>query len=100
MKDGQFGDGKVGCWVGVVNQNVSLLCLRGTVEVERSNRSNLNAPRHLMWAALMRRMIDLDILARARCGGRLRVIVAGQDSLVVQAILAHRPARVDASMPL
>lgn len=53
-----------------------------------------------MWAALMRRMIDLDILARARCGGRLRVIVAGQDSLVVQAILAHRPARVDASMPL
>jgi len=42
------------------------------------------------WAALMRRVFDLDVLACPRCGGRLRVIATVQDPLAVQAILTHR----------
>jgi hypothetical protein len=42
------------------------------------------------WAALMRRVFDLDVLACPRCGGRLRVIAAVQDPLAVQAILTHQ----------
>jgi hypothetical protein len=42
------------------------------------------------WATLMRRVFDLDVLACARCGGRLQVIAPVQDPLAVQAILAHR----------
>jgi hypothetical protein len=41
------------------------------------------------WAALMRRVFDLDVLPCPRCGGRLQVIAAVQDPLAVQAILAH-----------
>jgi len=41
------------------------------------------------WAALMRRVFDLDVLACPRGGGRLRVIATVQDPLAVQAILAH-----------
>ncbi|MBI3104163.1 MAG: hypothetical protein HYY95_00990 [Candidatus Rokubacteria bacterium] len=37
----------------------------------------------------MRRLLDLDVLARPRCGGRLRVIASVQDPAVVRALLAH-----------
>src|SRR5262245_66666911 len=30
--------------------------------------------RHWVWADLMRRAFDIDVLARPRCGGRLRLI--------------------------
>jgi hypothetical protein len=43
----------------------------------------------LTWAALMRRVFALDVLACPRCGGRLRVIATVQDPAVVRAILAH-----------
>jgi len=38
---------------------------------------------------LMRRVLDLDVLACPRCGGRLRVLATVQDPRAVQAILAH-----------
>jgi hypothetical protein len=41
------------------------------------------------WAALMRRVFALDVLACPRCGGRLRAIATVQDQAVVRAILAH-----------
>ena len=41
------------------------------------------------WAALMRRVFALDVLACSRCGGRLRAIATGQDPAVERAILAH-----------
>jgi hypothetical protein len=41
------------------------------------------------WAALMRRVFALDVLACPRCGGRLRAITTVQDPAVVRAILAH-----------
>ena len=40
------------------------------------------------WAALMRRVLDLDVLACPRCGGRLRVLATVQAPRAVQAILA------------
>jgi len=50
------------------------------------------------WAALMRRVSDLDVLACPRCGGRLRGIAPVRDPLAVQAILAYR-ARSGAPAP-
>jgi hypothetical protein len=41
------------------------------------------------WAALMRRVLTIDVLACPRCGGRLRVIATIQDPLAVPAILAR-----------
>ena len=41
------------------------------------------------WAALMRRVFDLDVLACPRCGGRLRLIATVEDPAVVGRILAH-----------
>jgi Putative transposase len=46
-------------------------------------------PRAWTWAALMRRVFDLDVLVCPRCGGGLRVIAIVQDPLAGQAILAH-----------
>ncbi len=51
------------------------------------------------WAALMRRVFDLDVLACPRCGGRLRVIATVHDPLAVQAVLAHPAARPAAPRP-
>ena len=51
--------------------------------------SSTRTPRAWTWAALMRRVFDLDVLACPRCGGRLRVIATVQAPLSVQAILAH-----------
>ena len=48
-----------------------------------------SAPGAWPWAALMRRVFDLDALACPRCGGRLRVIALVQDPAVVRTILAH-----------
>jgi hypothetical protein len=41
------------------------------------------------WAALMRRVFDLDVLACPRCGGRLRLIATVADPAVVGKIRAH-----------
>ena len=40
------------------------------------------------WAALMHRVLDLDVLACPRCGGRLRVLATVQAPRAGQAILA------------
>ena len=57
-------------------------------QLEASRRA-AGTPSAWTWAALMRRVFDLDVLACPRCGGRLRVIATVQDPLAVQAILAH-----------
>ncbi|HEV2056260.1 MAG TPA: transposase, partial [Methylomirabilota bacterium] len=49
-------------------------------------------------AALMRRVLALDVLACPRCGGRLRGLATVQDPRAVQALLAHR-ARAGAPAP-
>ena len=57
-------------------------------ECEASPRA-AGTPGAWTWAALMRRVLDLDVLACPRCGGRLRVLATVQDPRAVQAILAH-----------
>ena len=44
--------------------------------------------RHWAWAALMRRALDIDVLACPRCGGRLRLIATVDDPKAIRAILA------------
>jgi Putative transposase len=58
-----------------------------TLELEARPRAAHPTPTWT-WAALMRRVFDLDVLACPRCGGRLRVIATVQDPAVVRAILA------------
>jgi hypothetical protein len=55
----------------------------------KASRRAAGTPSAWTWAALMRRVFDLDVLACPRCRGRLRVIATVQDPLAVQAILAH-----------
>ena len=66
--------------------------------VDASPRGAAGTPCAWPWAALMRRVFDLDVLACPRCGGRLRVIATVQDPRAVQAILAHL-ARAPAPAP-
>jgi len=46
-------------------------------------------PRYWTWAALMHRAFALDVLACARCGGRLRLIATLHDPVVIRKLLAH-----------
>jgi hypothetical protein len=57
-------------------------------EREASARA-ASTPGAWTWAALMRRVFDLDVLACPRCGGRLRLIATVADPAVVGKILAH-----------
>jgi hypothetical protein len=66
-------------------------------QLEASHRA-AGTPSAWTWAALMRRVFHLDVLACPCCGGRLRVIASAQDPLAVQAILAHL-ARSNAPAP-
>ena len=42
-----------------------------------------------LWADLMRRSLGLDVLARPRCSGRLRLIALIDDPAVIARILTH-----------
>jgi hypothetical protein len=46
------------------------------------------------WAALLRRTFDVDVMACAKCGGRLRVLATERES--IQRILAHLGMTTDA----
>jgi hypothetical protein len=47
-----------------------------------------SGPRQWPWAALMRRVFDVHVLACPRCGGRLRLIATVEDRAAIGAILA------------
>jgi len=53
------------------------------------------------WADLMRRAFGFDVLARPRCGGRLRLIALIDESAVTQRILRHLglPSEVPEARP-
>ena len=57
-------------------------------ELEASPRAAL-PPHAWTWAALMRRVFALDVLACPRGGGRLRVLATVQAPVVARTILAH-----------
>jgi len=48
-----------------------------------------SGPRAWTWAALMHRASAIAVLAYPHCGGRLRLIVALHDPVVIRNVLAH-----------
>ena len=46
-------------------------------------------PRGYLWAELMRRTFEIDVLTCPRCGGRLRLVALIEQASVVQRILRH-----------
>jgi hypothetical protein len=49
--------------------------------------------RHWAWAELMRRALDIDVLACPRCGGRMRSTATVEDPDAIRAILAALASR-------
>ena len=41
-------------------------------------------PRNHTWATLMKRVLEVDVLSRPRCGGRLRILAAIEEMVLVQ----------------
>jgi len=54
----------------------------------RSGALLANSPR-IDWATLMRRTFDVDVLACARCGGRVKVLGVVDDPETVRTILSE-----------
>ncbi len=54
-----------------------------------------------VWAELMRRSFDFDVLTCPRCGGRLELIALIEDPTVIRRILSHLglPTDVPAARP-
>ncbi len=46
-------------------------------------------PKYRAWADLMRRAFEADVLACARCGGRMTVLATIDDPAVIHRILTH-----------
>ena len=66
-----------------------------------ANPSASGERRGWRWADLMRRVFAVDVLACARCGGRLRLIATLEASETTRRILRHldRPTDVPAPTP-
>jgi hypothetical protein len=47
------------------------------------------AARKWSWPDLMRHTFGVDVLACARCGGRMRVVATIEDPVVIRKILTH-----------
>jgi hypothetical protein len=56
---------------------------------ESSPRSDTPPRRNATWAELMRRGLDIDVLACPQCGGRLKLIATITDPHVAQRIVTH-----------
>ncbi len=50
------------------------------------------AHRHWVWAKLMHRAFEIDVLACPRCGGRLRLIATVEDPREIREVLAYQAA--------
>jgi hypothetical protein len=55
----------------------------------RSGLGRLGGQPQRIWADLMRRGFDLDVLACPRGGGRMRLLATIEDPQVIRKILAH-----------
>ena len=69
--------------------------------VEEPAPQEPHAGGNYLWADLMRRSLALDVLARPRCGGRLRLIAVVDNPAVVARILRHLglPTEVSGTRP-
>jgi hypothetical protein len=57
------------------------------------------AARKWSWPELMRHTFWVDVLACARCGGRMRVVATIEDPVVIRRILTHLGLPTEASAP-
>ena len=57
------------------------------------------AARKWSWPELMRHTFGVDVLACARCGGRMRVVATIEDPVVIRRILTHLGLSTEASAP-
>ena len=48
-----------------------------------------DAPAHMSWARLLKRVFDIDIECCTHCGGTLKIIAAIEEPAVIAKILAH-----------
>jgi hypothetical protein len=67
-----------------------------TVSVEESQPP---AARKWSWPELMRHTFGVDVLACARCGGRMRMVATIQDPVVIRKILTHLVPPTDVPAP-
>jgi len=63
-------------------------------------QSASSRPRHVAWAALLRRTFGLDVLACPDCGGRLRLVATIADPRVIARLLAHLGLPLEPPGPL
>jgi hypothetical protein len=73
----------------------------GPRNVDESPGRSQSQPRpHTPWAELLRRTFEIDILACAGCGGRLRLLATIEDPAVVRKILSHLGVPSECPQPL
>ena len=60
-----------------------------------------SAPQRMSWGCLLKRVFDLDVERCTNCGGRLKIIAAMVDPVVITKILTHLhlPARAPPRSP-
>ena len=81
------------------SEGAAAACL--VADDERCASEGRGRPRGYLWAELMRRTFEIDVLDCPRCGGRLRLLALIEDARIVERILRHlglpnRPARAAA----
>ena len=71
------------------------------IDSAHAERTASSPGHNYLWAELMRRSMGLDVLACARCGGRLRLIAVIDDPAVVERVLRHLalPPEIPAAQP-
>ena len=58
-------------------------------EAEKERRPPKDGTCRIDWAALLRRIFKIDILACGRCGGRMKVLAVIEEQPVIEKILRH-----------
>ncbi len=58
-------------------------------EATRDRPSPRDGSSRIDWAALLRRIFKIDVLACGRCGGRMKVIAVIEEQPVIEKILGH-----------
>jgi hypothetical protein len=71
------------------------------IDSAHAERTASSPGHNYLWAELMRRSMGLDVLACARCGGRLRLIAVIDDPAVVERVLRHLalPTEIPSAQP-
>lgn len=61
----------------------------GRTEAEQSSEQKKGAGRYISWSRLLRRVFDLDMEWCPNCGGKVKVVAAIEEPVVIKKILIH-----------